>query len=212
MGKEAAARSSEPSYGVDPDEIEAARAGEYGLIARLIARAPDAELLRGLSRLVGDATPIGLAHAGLAAAAAETRAKDVAREHFGLFVGVGRGEIVPHASYYVTGFLNERPLADLRQDLARLGVTRAAGVHEPEDHLAILCDVMAGLARGDFDADAAAERTFFERHLAPWAERCFADIERAKGARFYRAVGRFGAAFLAVEAEAFGLMEEQAHD
>ena len=106
---------------------------------------------RGLAGLRGDATPLGQALAGLAAAAAaRTTPTAVAREYFALFIGVGRGELLPYASYYLTGFLHERPLAELRGTLAGLGIARAAGVAEPEDHLGFCCEVMAGLLEGRF--------------------------------------------------------------
>ncbi|MDW8443308.1 MAG: DUF3306 domain-containing protein [Acetobacteraceae bacterium] len=129
----------------------------------------------------------------------------VEREFFDLFIGVGRGELLPYASYYLTGFLHERPLARLRGDLARLGVARAEGVAEPEDHIATLCEVMAGLIDGTFPAPAGEDGRFFERHLRPWAERFFADLEGAKAARFYRAVGTLGGRFVAIETEALAL-------
>ena len=125
-------------------EINSARAQEYGLLAALLVRAPDAGLLDRLAQLRGDASPLGLAHSSLAQAAADTNADRVEHEYFNLFIGVGRGELLPYGSYYLTGFLHERPLARLRSDLNDLGVERAAGVVEPEDHVAILCEVMAG--------------------------------------------------------------------
>ncbi len=112
-------------------------------------------------------------------------------------------ELLPYASYYLTGFLNERPLARVREDLAALGLARVEGMSEPEDHLAFLLEIMAGLAAGRFGAEEGAQRRFFDRHLAPWAPRLFADLEQAKAARFYRAVGGLGRVFLDVEAEAF---------
>jgi TorA maturation chaperone TorD len=188
-----------------PDDIDRLRAREYALLARLVARAPNAGLLRDLAGLGGDATPIGRAHAALAAAARETEPQAVEREYFTLFIGVGRGELLPYGSYYRTGFLNERPLADVRRDLALLGVERAEGLHDPEDHVAILCDVMAALADGAVPAHAVSERDFFARHLAPWAGRFFTDLAGAPSARFYRPVGEFGATFVAIEAQAFAL-------
>jgi TorA maturation chaperone TorD len=187
------------------DDVDLLRAREYALLGRLMARAPDAALLRDLAGVGGDATPIGMAHAALAAAAREAESRAVEREFFTLFVGVGRGELLPYASYYRTGFLNERPLAEVRRDLARLGVARAEGLHDPEDHVAILCDVMAALADGSVPPDAVPERDFFARHLAPWAGRFFTDLAGAPSARFYRAVGELGAAFVAIEAQAFAL-------
>lgn len=207
MGKEAAARRLAREGGTELDTVDHARASEYKLIARLIAGPPHEKMLAGLVGLAGGESPIGQAHASLAAAARETSAAQASREHFRLFVGVGRGEFLPYASYYLTGFLNERPLAEVRRDLTRLGVARADGVHDPEDHIAILFDVMAGLASGTFDAPAGADRDFFDRHLSPWAGRFFEDLAMVQGARFYRAVGALGAAFLAVETEAFALDE-----
>ncbi len=88
--------------------------------------------------------------------------------------------MLPYASYYLTGFLHERPLARVREDFDRLGIARAEKVSEPEDHIAILCEVMAGLAGGAFEADFAEQAKFFERHLKPWAARLFADLELSK--------------------------------
>ncbi len=100
--------------------------------------------------------------------------KRVGREYFDLFVGLGRGELLPYASYYLTGFLYERPLARLRGDLKRLGIEQTEGQSEPEDHAAILCEIMAGLAGGDIDAPPGADREIFEKHMAPWIGRFFA--------------------------------------
>src|SRR5690606_28485768 len=105
-----------------------------------------------------------------------TTADKVGREFFNLFIGLGRGELLPYASYYLTGFLHERPLARLRQDLSALGVERAADICEPEDHAAILCEVMAGLIRGEFAAAPGAERELFDKHMRPWIGRFFEDL------------------------------------
>jgi len=191
------------------DEIDAARAREYALLATLLARVPDAALLARLATLRGDATPLGLAHAALAEAADKMTAQRIEREFFDLFIGIGRGELLPYASYYLTGFLHERPLARLRSDLAELGVTRAEDQCEPEDHIATLCEVMAGLAGGKFvnapDERRRAEKQLFDKHVAPWARRFFADLERAEAADFYRAVAAVGATFIDIETEAFAL-------
>jgi TorA maturation chaperone TorD len=202
----AASTAAEPGGG-RPDEIDLIRSGEYRLLARLLVRAPDAALLDEIARLAGDATPIGTAHGNLAAAAREAEPKAVEREYFRLFIGVGRGELLPYGSYYRTGFLNERPLAEVRRDLARLGVERAEGMYEPEDHVSVLCDTMAALAIGEFGSPAVSERDFFRRHLEPWARRFFEDLAAAPSARFYAPVGRLGATFLEIEARAFALEE-----
>ena len=186
-------------------EIDSARAQEYGLLAALLVRAPDAGLLDRLAQLRGDASPLGLAHSSLAQAAADTNADRVEHEYFNLFIGVGRGELLPYGSYYLTGFLHERPLARLRSDLNDLGVERAAGVVEPEDHVAILCEVMAGLLSDKFPAGQGADREFFEKHMRPWFGRFFSDLEQAEGATFYRRVGTLGRLFVEIETEAFTL-------
>ena len=134
------------------DEIDAARAREYALLSALLRRAPDADLLARLAALRGDPSPLGVAHAALGEAAAAANVERVEREFFDLFIGIGRGELLPYGSYYLTGFLNERPLARLRDDLARLGIERVEGEVEPEDHAAVLCEIMAGLADGRFEA------------------------------------------------------------
>ena len=186
-----------------PDEVDAARAREYALLSVLLARAPDADLLRRLARIAGDASPLGIAHAALAEAARGAGEERVTREFFDLFIGLGRGEFLPYGSYYLTGFLHERPLARLRQELIRLRIERAPGLAEPEDHAAILCEIMAGLAGRSLPAPPGADRELFEAHLAPWMGRFFADLERAQTAAFYRSVGMLGRVFMQIESEAF---------
>jgi TorA maturation chaperone TorD len=189
------------------DEVDLARAQEYALLAALLTRAPDAAFLRRLATLRGDPTPLGVAHVGLADAAGSADAAQVEREFFNLFIGIGRGELMPYGSYYIAGFLHERPLARLREDLARLGIERAEGQHESEDHAAILCEIVSGMAGGQFPAPAGADRQLFEKHLAPWLGRFFADLERAESANFYRRVGTLGRVFTVIESEAFALSE-----
>jgi TorA maturation chaperone TorD len=190
---------------LEVDEIDLLRSQEYDLLAALLGRAPNREVLDRLRDLKGDASPLGLAHLALADAAAAMDPEALQREFFDLFVGVTRGELLPYGSYYLTGFLHERPLASVRESLGVLGIARADNVFEPEDHIAILCEVMAGLTAGRFETAAGADRRFFERHLRPWAPRFFADLETAKSACFYRAVARVGGLFMDIEAEAFAM-------
>lgn len=189
----------------DPDEADLARSHQYGLLATLLGRAPDSAMLARLARLQGTPTPLGLSHLQLADVAGRVSAASVEREFFELFIGVGRGELLPYASYYLTGFLNDRPLARLRGDLAALGLERAEGHSEPEDHMAILCELMSGFAEGRFELPPGAEKRFFGPYLAPWALRFFGDLERAKTADFYRAVGATGRVFFEIEMEAFAM-------
>lgn len=187
------------------DEVDRQRAAEYGLLALLLGKAPGADTLARIAQLKGDASDLGMAHIELATAATDVSERAIGHEFFNLFIGVGRGELLPYASYYLTGFLHERPLSRVRDDLDRLGIARADKVSEPEDHIAILCEVMAGLAGGEFEADFAEQARFFERHLKPWAGRLFADLELSKQATFYRTVGRVGRIFMDLESEAFVL-------
>ena len=182
-----------------PDAMATERARLFALLGRLLVAGPDAHLLSALAGLPGDASPLGKCYRALAEAAAATDAVTVEREFHDLFIGLGRGELLPFASYYITGFLHERPLAELRGDLARLGIARADGVAEPEDHIASECESFAGLLSGVFPGGAAAAEAFFARHLRPWAGRFFADLEAAQAARFYRAVGALGRMAIEVE-------------
>lgn len=183
------------------------RASVYDVLASVFRREPEPRLLAELQRLQGDHTPLGQAFAALAERA-RTADPVAARHEYGdLFIGLGRGELVPYGSYYLTGFLHEKPLAVLRDDMARLGIARAEGVPEPEDHIASLCEMMAGLIRGQFlePAPVKLQRAFFERHLAPWAGHFFSDVEAAKSADLYRPAGTIGRLFMEIEAAAFGM-------
>lgn len=198
--------------GSDLDEL---RAQQWRLLSALLVAAPDQDMLDQLAGLSGDDTALGQAYSVLAQAAASADVDQVQKEFFELFVGVGRGELLPYASFYLTGFLNERPLADLRRDLQMMGVERAAGRFEPEDHIASIAEVMAGLAVGEFDArvlgcGAAGEAGFFARHMQPWAAQFFDDLAVAPSAKFYRAVAEIGRIFTDIEIRAFAL-EANAH-
>jgi TorA maturation chaperone TorD len=185
------------------DEVDLARAAEYSLLATLLTRSPDAELLDRLSKLRGDDTVLGVEHAALARAAARTNPKRVAREYFALFIGLGRGELMPYASHYMTGFVHGRPLANLRQTLRRIGIERAEAQTEPEDHAAILLEIMSGLASGEITAQPGTESEIFGSYLAPWIARLFADLEKNNSVDFYAVVGKLGRTFMEIEAQSF---------
>ena len=190
------------SHGV-VDEIDRARAQEYALLAILLSRSPEGEMIERLALLRGDASPLGAAHAALAEAAARADEASASREYFDLFAGLGQGALLPYASHYLTGSLYGRPLARLRETFRHLGIERDRGHSEPEDHVAILCEIMAGLIGGDFAAPAGTDREFFEKHLARWIRRFFVDLENVKSADFYARVGALGRTFIDVETEAF---------
>lgn len=186
------------------DDTDVVRARLYRLLGRLLAKPPDAAVLQLVGGIEGGGAgaPLDEALAALARAAGETEPAAARREYDALFIGVGRGELVPYASWYLTGFVGEWPLARLRDDMAALGIARGDDVHEPEDHIAALCEMMGGLIDGAFGAPASRERqtTFFGTHLAPWASRFFTDLERCETAAFYRAVGSLGRGLFEIEA------------
>lgn len=192
---------------VEEGETEALRAALYRLLGRFLAAPPDAAALAVAGGLGDeDSGELGNALGLLARIARTTVVEQAAREYHELFIGVGRGELVPYGSFYRTGFLNEKPLALLRSDLSVLGLARAPGNPEPEDHIAALCEVMAGLADGSLAVvDLAEQRRFFERHLAPWAGRFFSDLERARAARLYQPLGTVGRLFMDIETAGFAL-------
>lgn len=187
------------------DEIDQGRAREYALLATLLSHSPDSRLLSRLAGLRGDASPIGIAHTALGEAAGRANEEIVSQEYFALFAGLGQGQLLPYSSHYLTGSLYGRPLAQIRETLQRLGIEKAPGRSEPEDHAATLCEVMTGLVGGSIAAPAGADRDFFEQHLLPWIERFFVDLEGAETADFYRHVGSLGRAFIDIEAQALAL-------
>ena len=190
------------------DEIDRGRAQQYALLATLLSRSPDAQLLSRLALLHGDASSMGSALSAVGAAAARTNENELGREYFELFIGLGRGVLLPYSSHYLTGALYGRPLARLRQTLQRFGIEKAGASAEPEDHAAIMCEIMAGLILGTFSTPAGTDREFFELHLAGWIGRFFADVERTKPQSFYGCVGSLGRLFVDVEREAFAVRPE----
>jgi TorA maturation chaperone TorD len=187
------------------DEIDHARAQEYALLSILLSRSPDIQMIGRLALLRGDASPLGIAHTALGEAASRASEESAGREYFDLFAGLGKGPLLPYASHYLTGSLYGRPLGRLRETLQQLGIESAVGNSEPEDHAAILCEVMAALIGGDTASPAGADREFFEKHLAPWIRRFFVDLEKAESADFYAHVGLLGRTFVDVETEGFAL-------
>ncbi len=184
------------------------RAGLYRVLARYLSSPPDAAALSAGASLEGDDTPLGRAVATFAHLAARTAPEAAADEYHELFIGIGRGELLPYASYYLTGFLNEKPLARLRQDMARLGVARNPDNKDPEDHIAAICETMAGLIEGEFGSPLGLEeqRRFFADHLNAWAPHFFKDLEAANASVLYGALGTIGRLFLEIEAAAFEMV------
>lgn len=186
-------------------EEDRLRLGWYSLLARLLSGAPDRAFLDSLAELEGDETELGQAVQALAQVARASSVKEIEQEHFTLFIGVGQGELLPYASYYLTGFLHDRPLARLRGDMADLGIARQENVSEPEDHIASLCEMMAGLIGGAFGepADLSTQQRFFESHIGCWAPRFFEDLQASPTARFFMPVGTIGGLFMTIESQGF---------
>jgi TorA maturation chaperone TorD len=187
----------------DEDRI---RGNVYALLGNLLAGPPDAELLERLRTISPEPDDDSLMAAFwqmLAVAASRADPESLREEYDALFIGIARGELVPYGSWYLTGFLMEQPLAQLRGDLLALGIERQPGVHEPEDHAAALCDTMALLITAEEPAPLHRQHDFFARHIEPWIPQFFRDLQKAPSARFYRAVGQLGEQFIGIEAQAF---------
>ena len=197
------------------DEVEAPPPGKgvpvfrsvtWFALAAALRSTPDPSLLAHLvqtgSSTVDDGSEpgeLGQAWSALATAADHVEHGPLDDEFHDLFIGIGRGELVPYASWYRTGFLMDRPLVALRRDLALLGFERQQSVREPEDHAAAIAEVMGLLADPGEGQDESTQRIFFSEHIDSWMPDFFADMQTAQSADFYRAVGRLGAAFVEFE-------------
>jgi TorA maturation chaperone TorD len=190
---------------IDIAEEDRLRAQWYALLAQYLSAPPDAATLELARALTGDESDLGRGVAAFAAAAKGANVAGLEEEYFNLFIGVGQGELLPFGSYYLTGFLNEKPLAALRIDMDELGMGRADGVKEPEDHIASLCEMMAGMITGAFGEPVGLDRQrkFFDKHIGCWAPRFFEDLQAAESAAFYMPVGLIGSVFMTVESQAF---------
>jgi TorA maturation chaperone TorD len=184
------------------------RAHVYSLLAALLTGPPSADLLRLLGRIEDQQesdTEMARAWRMIKEAGGRTNDALLDDEYHGLFIGLGRGELVPYGSWYQTGSVMDQPLARLRSDLAVLGIQRRSDVCETEDHAAALCETMAIICSHPAGVGLETQKAFFSDHLKGWMDRFFKDMQQASAARFYRAVGRLGEAFLALEKAYLGL-------
>lgn len=188
-------------------EEDRLRADLYNFLGLLLASPPEQVILDQAAGITGDSSPLGRAVTGLARVAKVTKPGSAEREFNALFIGLGRGELLPYASYYLTGFLNEKPLALLRADMAAQGITRAPSIYEPEDNIASLMEMMGGMIVGRFGAPVTLgmQRDFWNKHIGAWASHFFSDLEGAKNSVFYGSVGAVGREFMEIEKEAFRL-------
>ncbi len=182
------------------------RINYYYLLSQLLCKTPTKQLLSNIAKLgtaqAGVAGEFAAALAQLAEASAKVADLETLDDEFhDLFVGLGRGEILPYASWYATGMLMDKPLSLVRQDLKALGIERTEDHREPEDHLAALFDTMGFLIDPSAEFEFKAQQTFFDRHIRSWARRFFKDLMKARKANYYKNVGRFGLEFIDFEAE-----------
>jgi TorA maturation chaperone TorD len=196
----------EPGSEIAPEDMLRARC--YRLLARFLSAPPTTATLKVGADLTGDDSELGRAISAFAHVCARSQASTVAEEYHDLFVGLVRGELVPYGSYYLTGFLHEKPLAKLRQDMARFGVEREEGVGDPEDHIASLCEMMAGFVDGSLERALSLEeqKAFYMAHIGCWAPVLFRDMEVAKASILYATLGSVGRVFLEIEESAFAMV------
>ena len=189
------------------NEEDQLRADMYSFLANLFRSEPDADLINQLKFLKSDDSTIGKSIKTLSKLALSLDLPTIRDEYVRIFVGVGRGEILPFASYYLTGFLKDKPLAKLRQDMEKIGIKLEDNVKEPEDHIASIFDMMAGLIVGKFNKkfSIAEQRDFFNKHLAPWVDLLMRDIESSKIAVFYSPIGTIGKEFMEIERSSFSM-------
>lgn len=188
-------------------EEDAMRANLYGLLGSTLFNAPTDEMLSSLAGLKGDSSELGRAFLTLSKLAAATDQSAARDEYDSLFIGMGRGELLPFGSYYLTGFLNEKPLAKLRNAMTELGISRNDDVKEPEDHIGSLMEMMSGLISGTYGTPASTpvQQQFFATHIDPWASHFFSDLEKAETSRLYQPVGTIGRLFVSIEGDAFSM-------
>jgi TorA maturation chaperone TorD len=195
------------------DSEELARAEVYGLLAALFSAAPSAELYGQLQVAVTEAPAAGAflerSFAALVEASRRVPLTAVKVEYDALFQGIGKPEVFLHASYFIAGALNDKPLVALRDDLRALGLERQPDQFITEDHLACLCEVMRFLIAGDelTVSKLATQRRFFDAHLRGWIGALWDLLETQPRGDFYRAVASFGRDFFNVEAQAFDMLD-----
>ena len=196
------------SASADISDEDVLRANLYRMLAHILKAPPQASDLELLAGLSGDSTRLGEAIGGLAHLARRTSPEAAQREYHALFIGLEGGELVPYGSHYRSGFHETTSLVQIRADMARHGIALSPELSEAEDHIAALCDIMAGLILGVGDQPASLEdqKAFFMSHIALWAKHFFVDLEAARASVFYAALGKVGAVFIDIEEAAFDMV------
>lgn len=193
---------------VELEQDQSLRIDIYLLIAQLLRESPSQELLDFLAEieLNQGSHPMAVAWSTLKTAAQTADIATIEEEFQDLFIGVGRGEVVPFGSWHIAGALMEKPLSELRQSLAELGFERNENVKEPEDHMAALCEVMALIIESSFNdpkASLSIQQTFFNQHISPWFLSLTKQIKQSQSANFYRAVAALIESYLTLEQVSF---------
>jgi len=195
------------------DSDELARAEVYGLLAQLFYAAPDAALYDELRVAPTEApAPGGFLEASwmeLVAASRRRSRDEASQEYDALFGAIGKPEVFLYGSHHLAGAMNEKPLVALRDSLGALGLARAQGVNETEDHIACLCEVMRYLIAGDDVgvSTLASQQRFFNEHLRSWTNAMLDQVAAHPAADFYRALALFAKDFFAVEGQGFDMLE-----
>ena len=189
------------SDSIDEQQEQVYRASAYSLLAALLRATPDAALLEHVAQLSpdGDTESDELLESmrQLSENAGKFSPEQIDEEYHALFIGIGRGELVPYGSWYLTGFLMEQPLSELRDDLRSLGFERSPDTREPEDHISAIFEVFSVIISDGLSLEM--QQKFFDKHMNSWLERFFDDLGKARSADFYKPVARFGAAFIELE-------------
>ena len=193
------------------NDEDQARSGVYMTLANLFTDIPSQDLIESLCNInqpepTTEIGAVGEAWQQLKQAADNSTPEALDDEYHALFIGVGRGEVIPYGSWHLTGFLMDKPLSELRDDMRELGFEADPELKEPEDHIAALCETMSILITSE-DVESFQQRRFYMRHIHPWAEKFFCELEQAKNAQFYRAVGVLGQRFIQLENEYLNIQE-----
>jgi TorA maturation chaperone TorD len=183
------------------------RAAIYAMLAKLLSVPPTADDLAAIGALQGSDSAFGEGIRRLADAARSARLADTEDAYHTLFIGLTRGKLLPYGSYYLTGFLHEKPLARLRNTMGQLGIESDPDIKDPEDHIASVLEMMGGLIRGEFGGPVpvAQQRVFFHEHVQSWAPYFFRDLEKVEESEIYAAIGNVGRIFLELEEAAFSM-------
>ena len=182
------------------DDNKIWRAQTYALLANLFAQAPNQTLLDHIAAIevTEPESPMGKQWVNLVAIVKNAKVSTLEDEYQTLFIGVTHGELIPYGSYYQTGFLMEEPLAELRADLAKLGLVKHEDAAEPEDHVSAQCDVMRLLLMAE-GTPIVTDKEFFIHHLKPWVDNFFTDLQASNTSEFYQVVAQLAKVFINME-------------